>query len=209
MSQFYALHLYLDAASKITLPYILAIVWAIAISIIHWILDRKNKPYPIIPFMPIIMVFGIILIIGVPQVVSNDIVKPMTAKINGSSVVLLNKVDSIADKKHPIINNTMIVYSAENSNLSVKSKYDDEFNGQSAKFTITKNEIIPENKYAEFMLRSETELAKLNLTIDESSIKQTSNYEINAMTEDGENIIISPTSHIKNEHNTIYINVTE
>lgn len=209
MSQFYALHLYLDAASKVTFPVILGISLSVITAITYWLLDRKDKNFISIIDLLFLIAFELILIIGVPHLISNHIIKPMISNINGSSIVLLNRVDSVANKNSPIINNTMSVYSAESSSISVKSKFDDEFNGQSAKFTITKNEIIPENEYAEFMLKSETELAKLNLTIDESSIKQISNYEITAMTKDGQNVIISPTSNIKNENNTIYINVNE
>lgn len=209
MSQFYALHLYLDAASKVTLPVILGLSLSVITAITYWLLDRRDKNFISIIDLLFLITFELILIIGVPHLISDHIVKPMISNINGSSVVLLNRVDSIANKNSPIINNTMIVYSAKSSSISVKSKFDDEFNGQSAKFTITKNEIIPENKYAEFMLKSETELAKLNLTIDESSIKQISNYKITAMTKDGQNVIISPTSYIKNENNTIYINVNK
>lgn len=209
MSQFYALHLYLDAASKVTLPVILGLSLSVITAITYWLLDRKDKNFISIIDLLFLITFELILIIGMPHLISNHIVKPMISNINGSSVVLLNRVDSITNKNSPIINNTMIVYSAESSSIAVKSKFNDKFNGQSAKFTITKNEIIPENEYAEFMLKSEEELAKLNLDIDESSITQISNYKITAMTKDGQNVIISPTSYIKNENNTIYINVNK
>lgn len=93
MSQFYALHLYLDAASKITLPVILGLSLSVITAITYWLLDRRDKNFISIIDLLFLITFELILIIGMPHLISNHIVKPMISNINGSSVVLLNRVD--------------------------------------------------------------------------------------------------------------------
>lgn len=146
------------------------------------------------------------IIIGIGAMIQIDSVSKLTTKLNGETVIPLNNIDA-ANEKYPIINNTMIVTNATDSTLTATSKKNQDFNNKSAKFTITKDEVIPENKYAEFMLKSDQKLAKLDLDIDESSINQESNYKITAKTNTGQNIIISNNDQSMENENIIYINI--
>lgn len=190
-----------------TTPWIV-IISTLSLIIVFFLSMWIRKELDIFTIMTSILLSFVILtiVVAIGSAHQAESMDKLTVELNGTTVIPLNNIDA-ANDNYPIINNTMIVTDATKTSFTATSKQKENFNGQSAEFTITKDKVIPKNEYAEFMLKSEEELAKLDLDIDESSIKQESNYEFTAKTKNGKSIIISPTDHIKNDNNIIYVTI--
>lgn len=193
----------------LTIPWIAiaCVLSVVAAIIVGTLISEKSEEETLMSIL-IMAVCSVAIVVGIGAMNQSESMNKLTAELNGVTIIPLSNINA-ANKNHPIINNTMIVTDATESEFTATNKHKEDFNNKSAEFTITKDEIIPENEYAEFMLKSEKELAKLDLDIDESSIKQESNYEFTAKTKNGESVIISPTDHVKNANNTIYITINK
>lgn len=193
----------------LTIPWIaIACVLSVVAAIIVGTLISEKSDEETLMSILIMAVCSVAIVVGIGAMNQSESMNKLTTELNGVTIIPLSNINA-ANKNHPIINNTMIVTDATETKFTATNKHKEDFNNKSAEFTITKDEIIPENEYAEFMLKSEKELAKLDLDIDESSIKQESNYEFTAKTTTGQDIVISNNNQNSNNNKTIYINIQQ